>query len=59
MTEALDIDSQVFWVQHWNKKKKRWQKKKSEHQQPDVSWTQLISLNYNHISDITVIFYVE
>lgn len=58
MTEALDIKGQTFWI--LRHRTKRWHRKKYLNTSNSaVTSTQLISLNYNHFSDITIIFYVE
>lgn len=58
MTEALDINKpDTLNVSAGNKKMAS--QKQENTSNSAVTWTQLFSLNYNHFSDITIIFYME
>lgn len=58
MTEALDINRPDTLNVLTGNKKMALQKHENTSNSA-VTWTQLISLNYNHLSDITIIFYME
>lgn len=58
MTEALDIKRPDTLNSPTGNKKMALQQYVNTSNSA-VTWTQLISLNYNHFSDITIIFYME